>query len=177
MLGLWLLGWGAFWIWHHRWITVEWIGVLFWRGTALLGVVYLVYDRIYEAGATISSVASDPKNPLYFPFAISNNSHIFTLPHVKWTCRIVSGNIGGINFDNVAAGFGGSVSEIAPGDALNVTCRNMIKGATLERPSVYIEVNYDTSILGYTFTRAPKMFFTWAADASNPQWIRGEFAK
>jgi hypothetical protein len=37
---------------------------IFWRGATLLTVSYLVYDRIYETGATISSPPSDSTNPI-----------------------------------------------------------------------------------------------------------------
>src|ERR1700737_1475190 len=86
-LGMWCLGYGAIWTWHHRWRTAKWIGVLFWRSATLLSVGYLVYDRYYETDATLSVPASDPSFPFTFPFAITNNSHVFAIRNVAWSCR------------------------------------------------------------------------------------------
>jgi len=153
--------------------------VWFFRATALLSVGYLVYDRVYETGVTISSTGSDLRNPLYFPFAIANNSHIFTLEHIEWTCHIVRYEAGSIDFTNNSMTITGSAAEMPPGGILNVPCKNMFNGfAPPRRAELYLEVSYDTNIFGmYTLKRKPRMLFTWAADSTNPQWIKGEFAK
>jgi hypothetical protein len=162
------------------WLSESRSGIVNWifRLLSLLGVFYLVYDRIYETGATISSAGSDPKNPLYFPFSISNNSHIFTLRHIDWKCQFVKAELLGFTPNNVGFGFGGTANEIAPGDILNGSCRRAIGGMQAQSNiSMYVDVQYDTNILGYTLYRHPRMLFTWAPDSTNPQWIRGEIAK
>ncbi len=166
----------AIWIWKNPSKTFRVVSTIFWRTAALASIAYLVADRIYETGATISSTGSDPKNQFYFPFAISNNSHIFTLRHIQWTCQVVSGKFGGITLSNVGFVFSGRANEIAPGDVLNVSCRRAIAGPPPTELVLAVSVKYDTNIFGYTFGREPKMLFTWAADATNPKWIRGKLA-
>jgi hypothetical protein len=154
-------------------------GVAAWtfRLLTLISFGYLIYDRIFETSATISSVASDPNNPFYFPFSITNNSHIFTLRDIQWTCAVVSAKTNNITLTNVSFGFTDHASEILPGDVLNISCKRAIVGLPpVTQLVMSIDVVYDTKLLGiYSLTRCPKTLFTWTADASNPQWIRGPF--
>jgi hypothetical protein len=46
------------------------------------GFGLVMYDLVFEACATISSPASDPREPFAFPFAVTNNSHVFTLRNI-----------------------------------------------------------------------------------------------
>jgi hypothetical protein len=145
-----------------------------------LSVGYLVYDRIYETGATVSSVASDPTNPFYFPFAIANNSHVFSLRHIEWSCHVVKMTAGGNDFTDLTAFLGGDVDEIRPGGVLNVSCRRAValNGLPVTNLVLEIDLQYDADIFGIMVHRSPPAIpFTWAADATNPQWIRGELVQ
>jgi hypothetical protein len=55
LLFLWLIGRAVFWVWRNKWVAAEWVGVLFWRGVTLVGLIWLIYDRVYEADATLSA--------------------------------------------------------------------------------------------------------------------------
>jgi hypothetical protein len=159
------------WSWQHRWDF--WSG--FFRLSTLLSVGYLVFDRIYETGASISSTGSDPKNPLYFPFALTNNSHIFRLRNIRWNCHFLDAQFGFLTLRNAGMSFGGTVAEIAPGNVVNVSCKRAVMGfPTPSKLSLRLEVQYDTNILGFTLHRVPSMLFSWAADSSVPMWIRGD---
>jgi hypothetical protein len=147
-----------------------------------VGVVYLIYDSIYQTGATISSVASDPKHPFAYPFVITNNSNIFAIRNLEWTCDIVHGGIPDNNFYaqnlSVSHDTQGQVHIIEPGNVLNVSCSqefgNMPGNSII---TVKIGTYYETTILWiYTFPRCPRQVFTWATWASNPQWVRGDYA-
>ena len=177
----------VFWIWGL--ITVTNVFRLF----TLLSVGYLVYDRVYETDASISVQASDPNDAFEFPFSINNNSHLFSISNIHWNVIMIHalGNISGSplahfgrnEFDN------GTVSMIDPGRNLN------LKFDILSPTSPYIKTQgekwkftdaelelslvYDVNLFGlYNWTRHPTPTrFTWIGDATNPQWIRGAFAK
>jgi len=171
ILAAWLVARTSSWIWKHRWDI--WSG--FFRVATLLSVGYLVFDRIYETGASISSTGSDPKNPLHFPFAITNNSHIFTLRNIRWNCHFPDARFGGMILQNVGISFSGTAAEITPGNVINVSCKRTISGfPPPSKLNLRLEVQYDTNILGFTLHRTPSMSFTWAADSSVPMWIRGD---
>src|SRR4051794_24409461 len=71
-----------------RSLKLAWLGL--WRAAAAISVGYLVFDRIYETNATMASPASDPNEPFRMPFSITNNSHIFALKNLSWTCTALS---------------------------------------------------------------------------------------
>ena len=132
------------------WTRKQHDGVATWtfRLLTLISFGYLIYDRIFETAATISSVASDPNNPFYFPFSITNNSHIFTLRDIQWTCAVVSAKAN-ITLTNVGIGFTDHASEIRPGDVLNISCKRAIAGLSqLTQLVMSIDVIYDTKLFG-----------------------------
>jgi hypothetical protein len=151
----------------------------------LVSVGYLIFDRVYETSATVSSAVSDPRQPFYFPFSITNNSHILTLRNIEWSCHVISVKLDvPINIENNTLNFGGIRNELRPGEVLNVPCRFMRTNNRVISADVLICMRYNVRI--YYFFR--KFFewerrpnpnptqFTWAGDATNPQWVRGPFA-
>jgi hypothetical protein len=179
--------WCLLWIGRNPWrITKTSVSILF-RIATLLSVGYLVFDRIYETEATISSPVLDSGKPFVFPFTITNNSHIFTIRNVQWNCtadRFI--NVQGGGLTNVSV-VGGTTLEILPGQGINVNCN--VHGASaffkfnydfkIADAVMEIRVAYDVDILGlYTSHRSllPTRF-TWFKDAARPQWVRGDFAK
>ena len=152
------------------------------RIVTLLCLTYLVADRISETGATVSSPASDPKDPFYFPFSVTNNSHIFTLRNIEWTCRLVSLKVENWPPFPDAGSFISSAPKIDPGGVINVSCKQAFRSNTrsdeLLLLSLAIELKYDTYFFGLNvLTRNFRTVFTWAISASNPQWIKGENAR
>lgn len=174
--------WVAAWAWRHRWDF--WSGLF--RFATLLSVGYLVYDRIYEADATLSISGSDPAFAFEFPFTITNNSHIFTIRNVKWMCEHLKTKAIGVNAsDNKLRT--GTVSSIKPGQALNFDCSvfgprsNFIRTprVKIDEAVIRITLAYDADLFGwYTLARKPEpTTFTWWGTSSNPQWVRGDFAR
>ena len=182
--------WLALWPWRHPRSTLKagWSGIF--RIATLLSVGYLVFDRIYETGATLSSPLSDPADPFRLPFTITNNSHLFSLRNLKWTCRTqdVESNTGA-----EAAGFPkilrGSQSILLPGQILNIDCN--IAGPTshliripeqIVRADLEIELLYDADIdyfLGhYLWHREPPATqFRWVRGAIPSEWLKGPLAQ
>jgi hypothetical protein len=157
------------------------------RIATLLSVAYLVYDRIYETSATILSPASDPQHPFLFPFSISNNSHIFPIRNVYWDCRYLSLKTDQIISQNNQQ-IQGTLSEMLAGQTLNISCNPIGPTSVMihspvepkvNEAVVEIELQYDADILGvYQWHRhPPPTKFTWFPQATNPQWIRGQFAR
>jgi hypothetical protein len=161
------------WIWKHRDPVATWV----FRIITLLSFVYLVFDRIDETGVTISSSDSDPKQPFFYPFSISNNSRIFTLRNIKWKCvvdEMIDANDHAIEIDKI---INGKKHHISPGDAFNIYCRfpTPDQSVQIRHLSMHIDLYYDTNLLWIkTLRRNPITRFTWSAAASNPRWIRGE---
>jgi hypothetical protein len=157
-----------------------WSGVF--RIATLMSVFYLVYDRIYETGATISSPATDPRNPFRLPFTITNNSHLFAIQNVVWEC--IANHIKGDNIVVADARIvDGSSIEIEPGKNLNIDCnpfgptsRLIQMDANITEASITISLHYDSKIFGvYSLHRSPSESFTWFLEASNSQWVKGKF--
>jgi len=185
----------AVWTWAHRWniLCGLWTGLrhfanIFWRVLTLLSVGYLVYDRIYESDATISSPASDPNFAFEFPFTITNNSHVFAIRNVRWDCHALK-----IKYENNSSiengqFIQGTAASIAAGQSLNIDCAvigpksRMIRTPDKPRAAeavMEIALAYDADFFGlFSLHRQPApTLFTWFADASNPRWIKGNFAR
>lgn len=185
LLACWLAARFAFLIWHNRRSIAEQSFVWLWRIPTLLGVAWLVYDRVYETDATLSVAASDPKWAFEFPFVITNASHIFAIRNVQWACRFVrvttekNSGIGNLAFAH------GSKSVIEAGQVLNIDCMSGIAFAEgqgkpiLKEGVIQILLEYDADFFGlFSLHRKPiPTTFTWFASASNPQWIKGESAR
>jgi hypothetical protein len=162
-------------LFHERIIT--WVFRLF----TLLSFYYLVYDRFYETTGSISVTGADPADPYRFPFAFTNQSHMFTLKTISWKCNIIRTEYeGDIIFANVKVVGHGIAQELQTGGVINITCRtpaevnqNMIGGV------IEIETDYYVSVLGlFELHRTPKAVkFTWITSATEErsQWIKGEF--
>ena len=170
------------WIWYDKSLLATWTFRLF----TLLSVGYLVYDRVYETGASVTIVASDPKNPFFFPFSINNNSHIFPIRNVRWECTVIYAKDANNNTFSNDISLHGTQTEIAAGGNLNIDC-NVISNTSLfirndapiKQAVLRIELLYESNLFGlYFWERHPHATeFTWISDASNPQWVRGSFAR
>ena len=180
---LWTVGRGAVWLWGHKLLALDWAAVFFWRCVTLLGVIWLVYDRIYEADATLSAPASDPKFLFEFPFAITNNSHVFTIRNVRWACEPIEIRWPVNMVVNGGQLISGTTAAIGPGQTLNFECAfaglnpQVLRAdkVVVEKAALRISLEYDADFFGlFTLHRRPSAtMFTWSADASNPQWIKG----
>jgi hypothetical protein len=147
------------------------------RIATAVSVGYLVYDRLYETSAVVNVSASDPKSPFLFPFTITNISHLFEIHNLRWSCDFydMTGSIS--NLEMTAAH--GTQTKIRPGQTINVSCgMNQFPNAIFETGTVRITISYTAEIFGiYSWGRVPEPArFTWVGSASNPQWIRGDFA-
>ncbi len=180
---LWAIGSLAAWLWGHKLLALDWATVFFWRSVTLLGVIWLVYDRIYETGATLSVPASDPKWAFEFPFVITNPSHVFAIRNVSWICgaiRVATEKNSGLQDIGIAHG---SKSVIEAGQVLNIDCLGGVhfEGGrlALKEGVIQIKLEYDADFFGlFSLHRTPiPTTFTWYPDASNPQWIKGESAR
>jgi len=163
-----------------------WINWIF-RIATILTVGYLGFDRLYETDATISVFASDPADPFSFPFTITNNSHLFTITDVQWTCVVEHLKAGGVTMDNVSQ-LTGSVNPILPGQLVNFDCAMFGRHSHIIHMPITPKVENLSMVIGFTYKvrlfgiiplqKHPRPTrFTWFADATNPQWIRGEFAR
>ena len=158
------------------WILLHPVFQAFLALGTLVSVVYLVYDNYYQREMTISSPASDPMNPFYFPFSVVNNSHVFTMRDVKWTCTIdylvndkymavMDSHTGGSGFQAI----------LRPNDILNIDCSGYQVAPPVMEAKISIALSYKTSVLGLPLpeTTPPPTEFSWYGRAANPQWIRG----
>jgi hypothetical protein len=141
----------------------------------LIGLGYLTADTYFQTEATISSVASDPKDPFYFPFSVVNNSHLFSITNVNWTCKIIYL----INDEPSAitdsqTGGSGFQARILPNGVLNIACGGFQVRPPVTEASVCIGLSYNTSVFGLPLPRTPPPTeFSWYGRSSSPQWIKG----
>ncbi|MEA2857967.1 MAG: hypothetical protein QOC72_6 [Methylobacteriaceae bacterium] len=91
---------------------------------------------------------------------------------------MVDAHYPGIKFTNLAAAMqAGNADVIRPGGILNVPCDRLLSSTMMpDVLTLQVDLIYDTNIFGLRYTRCPSTFFVWVAAASNPQWIKGEFA-
>jgi hypothetical protein len=150
---------------------------------SIIGFSYLVIDLRFQAAPSISSPASDPKDPFHFPFSFTNNSHLFSVYNVSWTCHlekmVVSGDVAFKNMTNVMMA-AGSANVLSPGDILNLDCRRASykPGAQIKELSMTINTTYTMYTLGFLPSTAQQStLFRWYPDAANPQWIKGRDAE
>jgi hypothetical protein len=185
---VWHVGWLACWVWNHKGWILRKLADVFWRAATLLSVGYLVYDRIYEADATLAASASDPNFAFEFPFTITNNSHVFAIRDVNWSCQYLRIKWGSDNTIDRSQAINGSANVIGPGKNLNIECSILgPKSHVIRTPDkqhideavIKISLAYRAELFGiFSLQRHPEpTTFTWFADASNPQWIKGDFAK
>jgi hypothetical protein len=181
--------WCLLWIAKNPWKSTKTATNILFRLATVLSVGYLVYDRVYETVATITSPASDPNHPFMFPFAITNSSHLFTFRNISWFCDAIhiKADIGTV-IDNIGI-ISGTANEILPGQSLNIYCdpagpilRLIHRSEKILEACIAIRLRYDVDVyyvIGhYLSSRFPApTTFTWFPHATSPQWIRGEFAK
>jgi hypothetical protein len=123
------------------------------------------------------------KHAFEFPFVITNPSHIFAIRNVRWACQVDrvawEGN-GGIANLALASG---TTKVIEAGQVLNIDCLksvlNLAFKPVLTEGLIFIALEYDADFFGlFSLHRKPiPTKFTWQATASNPQWIKGDFAR
>jgi hypothetical protein len=156
-----------------------WVNWAF-RLIAALSVGYLLYDRLYETGAVISVSASDPHDPTFYPFTITNQSHLFKLRNVAWECELKWLDVDNKrHMENVGL-FQRSHMTIFEGQTVNFDCfksGNISffgsgKNVNFTDIEMAIHVKYSVALR----SRESTMRFRWMGKASNPQWIRGDSA-
>jgi hypothetical protein len=151
---------------------------------SVLAFSYLVIDLRFQSAPSISSAASDPLDPFRFPFSFTNNSHLFSVYNVSWTChleRLVSS--GGFSLRDAKSARmmvgSGSASTLEPGEILNLDCSRSFPAQVghIEELSMSIDTTYTMYTLGFLPSVARQStFFRWYPDASNPQWVKGKDA-
>lgn len=178
---------GASWLGYSEWIAlilvrrqhrnVEFAATWIFRLVTLLSFSYLIYDRFYETRATIS-IASTDDNPFHSRFAITNNSHLFVIRNVHWSCRINSLKGPNVDIERINEIVAGSRTIISEGDSVNFRlCSVMVvNGAIVTEGEVVIEAQYETDVFGLWLepgTTGP-VTFTWLGSSFTPHWIRGD---
>jgi len=170
-------------LWKNPWKSLKTTVNIFFRIATLMSVGYLVFDRLYETSATVSSIVSDPKDPFRLPFTITNSSHIFTIRNISWTCRAIRIE-GGHKFLGETRLLSGTTNELAPGKGVNFSCNVAgrqnsainIDNLTIERAVLEIGFTYDADIFGWLWKREPTPTrFTWEPSSTSSQWLKGEF--
>jgi hypothetical protein len=174
-------------LWKHRRPVARNLWSSIFRVATLMSVSYLVYDRIWETEATIVSPASDPQDAFFFPFSIQNNSHLFTIRNIHWECEtevLIGPRLSASNNYTTS----GTVSEISPGRNMLFQCTtggrySIPGGMTSDHPweisfgAINIAFTYDVDARFFSFTRHPSATkFSWIGRATNPQWVKGDFA-
>jgi hypothetical protein len=189
VLWIWVIDaaiWCFLWILKNPWRSTKTAVSVFFRVATLLSVGYLVYDRIYETGATISSPVSDPNDPLRIPFVITNNSHLFWIRNLSWSCtanHVDSERSTNININHMIRG---SERTLPPGQLSNIDCNVLGPSSHFVRLSerllhgtVEIGLQYDADIFGFYLwhRELPTTRFSWSPGTTYSQWMRGEFAQ
>jgi hypothetical protein len=152
---------------------------------SILGFSYLVIDLRFQTAPSISSPASDPGNPFRFPFSFTNNSHLFSVYNVSWTCHlekmVLSGDapVPTAKEPRVMMA-AGSASILLPGNILNLDCSRAFSthGARIQELAMSINTTYTMYTLGLLPSTAKQSTsFRWYPEAANPQWIKGQDAE
>jgi hypothetical protein len=157
----------------------------FFRLATLLSVAYLVFDRIYETDATISSLASDASDAFKLPFTMKNNSHLFKIQNISWRCGAVHVKTEWQNDVKIGGVLKGTKNILEPGQTLNIDCNvfgptshiaNFPAADKVVQATIEIQMDYVVNIFGYEWHRYPKTLFTYYDGATYSRWIRGDFA-
>jgi hypothetical protein len=144
------------------------------------GFAFLLYDLGYQTYISADVVYSDAATALENPIALKNNSNIFTVTNIKWTCY--TDNLvyeSGLSFDrNNLINTGGPI-ELEKKDVANVTCAKRILdiNSKLKSGRIILVLTYDAHLVGpINWHRGPVTVpFTWKGDIANPQWVKGSF--
>jgi hypothetical protein len=172
-----------------RWRSLDVAANWFFRILTLMSVGYLVFDRLYETSVTVSAPVPNALKAVAFPFAITNNSHLFAVKNVEWQCiaaHLMTDTREPVENTTLVSG---STTEIRPGETINVNCNRphtprgtgQIIGTTgqLVEGRMVIRVRYNVKIFGvFSWTRYPAPTeFNLFTDGTPPRWIRGRFAE
>jgi hypothetical protein len=152
-----------------------------------VSVGYLIYDRLYETEATITAALPTDQSPAVFLFTINNNSHLFKITDVRWNCFVEHLVTTSGTEINMSGRFNGSERKILAGHNLNVDCNakqdtstflGFKSSDTIAEGTIWIEISYDTDLRFWKLHRSPPPTkFTWFAQGTARQWIKGDFAK
>lgn len=152
----------------------------------VVGLVYLVWDSLFQTTLALNVVYSDAATGLENPITLQNKSNLFSVRNIKWECRIKDAT-----FDNrtrlaeISAGFPQTISVIPPGQAMNVACqkkanRQLIQFQNMKLASAHIimDVSYDADFFGlWQYPRTVHVPFTWVGTIANPQWVQWDFVE
>ena len=129
---------------------------------AFWGIYVLTIPEIRPTG-------NDPAAPFLFPFSVRNDSTLFAMKNVKWTCLIkrMEFGVGNIMVDSRLAS--GGIAKIEPGGVENYRCSIGLPRDSVKLLSIAIRVDYQTLLWSRSYT----VPFFWLADAPQPQWIEG----
>jgi hypothetical protein len=118
---------------------------------------------------------------MFYPFTLTNLSHIWKLQDLKWNCQVLSlSTEQGEFLHNVSTGHNSGM-VVDKGQTVNIDCfkfgRMQLFGFKSGPPrftdgEMLVHVSYRIALWHPQRT----MRFTWMGKASNPQWIRGDFA-
>ncbi len=164
------------WLFGKREPVLAWV----FRGFTLLSVGYLIYDRYYETDAVITAPISDPADPFFYPFSLTNSSHILPIKNVDWGCRLVDVRYEGNSSITNSSTITGRKAYLHPGGTANIYCnKNFIKvDKSMISAKIQMQAEYDVSVFGlYTWRRTSALTtFTWMSGPteSRRQWIRGD---
>jgi hypothetical protein len=153
------------------------------RPATYLSLAYLLYNSLYQTGASVAVAFSDPRFPLASPFQVTNNSNLYNMKNASLSCRV-----GELNFGQVEWKGGTFIAYNKPqlipiGETLNFFCRVLdVVGPSLrEGSTIEIVLQYDINILGIPWIswhlHPNPSLFTWVTGRGVSQWVKGPFAK
>lgn len=155
-----------------RWkdILTKWLGFILALGT-FVTILVGIWQAYIHTTPEIHVTDSDPQAPFLFPFSIKNDSIIFDMHNVQYTCHIRHMEFGNENtFNNVNIINGGAIEIPANSIPENYRCPVGITGIPINSLIIDVSVNYKTLWVQRSYT----LPFTWMANASSPKWIEGD---
>ncbi len=167
-----------------RRVLVE-FGGFFWRRVlvefgGLLSVAYLAFSSIYDIAPQINAIQPDPTDPLFYPFPITNTSHLFDLVRVQAACSIDYGKFSnGTIMYNLGTRYLG-VAQIPAGGVINLPCLSIpVAGGHLDllRISVNVQYTIQFAVLGinfYDWSRRTSEIFSYDGKPQTPLWVKGK---
>ncbi len=164
---------------RKSWKFIEYTAVIL----SFVGIIYLVYDSYYQTKISADFVYSDAATALDNPISLRNNSNIFQIKNIQWTCRIISAKFERNNIIKNSGIYSGTISVIEPGENLNIACnkigqgRAFVMNTRLLSATIELEFAYDAAWGPMIFHRRPNSLrFTWIGEIAQPQWIKGRLA-
>jgi len=147
---------------NHPVILLVSIAVLF--GTIFEWVVPAFYSPDIEVSG------SDPASPFVFPFSVTNESWVFPMKNIDWTCSVEHMQAEGVILDNVSVGMMDMRPSIGAGGTVNYSCPVMNSGVSVS--SLTMDVNIKYTFLGI-WRRTQTQPFIWIVDNQQSKWIKG----